>query len=128
MAAATNGTQRKLSPFGQLIRQMRTTHGWSQAVVARRAGITPGYVGLIETGERGEKPALDIVKRIAQALECTIEETEGLMRAGGHLGPDEHLIDGTRPTIVNMIKADPVLTEEQKHVVIAVYRAYRPDA
>lgn len=131
MAVSTDGTNNhrtKGNTFGDLVREIRRSKDWTQGFVAKRAGMSPGYVGLIETGERGDRPKLDMVKRLAQALGTNVEETEALMRAAGHLGPNEELIDGKRPTTLSMIEADPRLTDYQKSVVAAVYRAYLPDA
>ncbi len=46
----------------------RTTRGLSQAAVARRAGITPAYLSLLEHRLR-RNPTLLTLSRLAEALE-----------------------------------------------------------
>lgn len=126
--APTNGRLREPTPFGALVRDLRIRAGISQAALAHLCGISPGYVGLIETGERGERPSLDIVKRFASALRASIEETELLLRAAGHLGEHERLIRQDRVTVLEAIDGDQRLTASQKAALIATYRAFLPDA
>lgn len=114
--------------FGQVVRQIRIAKGLSQQEVANRAGFSPGYVGLIESGDRGGRPKLDTVKRVGQGLNATVAETEALMRATGYLRDDEPLIDDSRPTLLGAIAADPRLTVEQKAAFVVFYRACVPDS
>ncbi len=51
--------------FGRQVRDARLARGWSAAELARRAGISPPFVHLIETGQSGSAEA---AARIAQAL------------------------------------------------------------
>src|SRR4051794_661677 len=75
-----------LSPFGELVLAIRTRRGFSQKQVARLGGISPGYVGLIESGERGKRPSRDKVLAIADGLRATDAERTALLRAAGHEG------------------------------------------
>lgn len=52
--------------FGEKVRELRQTKGWSQEELAFRAGIHRNYLGGIERGERN--PALDNIAAIAKAL------------------------------------------------------------
>lgn len=72
-----------LTPFGEVLRRLRKERDISQAALARNAGVSPGYIGLIETGLRGERPSLDICKKVAQGLKLDVAETEELLRAAG---------------------------------------------
>lgn len=125
--------------FGELLRELRTKPcggasceyctmdepelcgGVSQGTLARRSGVSPGYIGLIETGQRGKNPSREIIKRLSGALKCTVEELEMLMRVAGHLGPNERLIDEERVTVLAAIEADPVLVKEDKVMLISMY-------
>ena len=40
------------SSFAETIRENRTRLGWSQRTLARQAGVTPGYIALLEKGNR----------------------------------------------------------------------------
>lgn len=105
--------------FGKLLRQHRRELGLSQAEVAKRAGVSTGYVGLMETGLRGSRPNEYTVKVIAHALRLSLVETESLLRAGGLLGEDESLL--TQTTIDEAIASDDLLTEGQKDLMRAFY-------
>ncbi|MEK6608072.1 MAG: helix-turn-helix transcriptional regulator [Myxococcota bacterium] len=52
--------------FGRRIRELRTKRGWTQEVLAAKAGKHWTYIGGIERGERN--PTLDVIEDLAQAL------------------------------------------------------------
>jgi transcriptional regulator with XRE-family HTH domain len=58
--------------FGKKIRTMRKMHGWSQEVLAEKAGLHPTYIGGIERGERN--PSLINLVRLAKALRVSLPE------------------------------------------------------
>jgi transcriptional regulator with XRE-family HTH domain len=113
---------RELTPFGRVFRHLRTQQGLSQVAIATRAGVSTGYVGLIETGGRGGKPSLDVVKRFAQALNANLDETEDLLKAAGWLRPGESLLQVDRPTTPHIIESDPFLDDTQKSLLIGIYQ------
>jgi transcriptional regulator with XRE-family HTH domain len=119
---ATAGPQP--TSFGRLLRDYRTERHLSQATLARLAGVSAGYVGLIETGDRGERPSLDIVKRFAQGLSLDVSETECLMRASGHLGPHETLIQDGRASFATTVANNRRLTSRQKELLISLYDSW----
>jgi transcriptional regulator with XRE-family HTH domain len=121
----TPGTRRQPTAFGKTVRMLRASRGLSQAAVARRAFISPGYLGLLETGKRGDRPSLDMVKRFGQALTVTVDEMEALMRTAGHLGRDEKFIPGDQPTTIEVIDQDRRLTKSQKDVAEGDLRRVR---
>lgn len=51
---------------GQTIRAARHTHGWTQAALAKRSGLSPNYIARLERGELG--PSLFVANRITAAL------------------------------------------------------------
>jgi transcriptional regulator with XRE-family HTH domain len=53
------------------MRRMRQEHGWTQAELAERAGLSANYVARLERGELG--PSLFVAFRIAEALETQVE-------------------------------------------------------
>jgi transcriptional regulator with XRE-family HTH domain len=111
-----------MATFGELVRDLRKARDISQAKLAEKAGISDGYVGLIEIGQRGQRPSLEVVKKIAGALETTEDETEQLLRATGHLGEDEKWIISRRPTVLDAVRSDRRLTRDQKQLMIDVYQ------
>jgi transcriptional regulator with XRE-family HTH domain len=113
------------SAFGKVLRDLRVASGISQAELARNAMVSAGYVGLIETGERGERPSLDIVKRFAQGVSANVEELESLMRAAGHLGQHESLVDSEQPTVPSIVERDRFLSRKQKQILVMLYEDMR---
>lgn len=63
------------APIGIRISSRRKALGVSQAALARRAGISPSYLNLIERNKRDVGGAL--LKRIAQALEVELDSLTG---------------------------------------------------
>ena len=115
----TSVTPKQLG-MGPLVRFFRKQQGMTQQEVATRAGISTAYIGLIEQGERGRRPARDMVRSLAQALDLNLEETEMLFRAGGHLAAEERLF-GAGPGVVQAIEADPCLPDASKRLMITLY-------
>ena len=63
--------------FGQRVRELRTSRGYSQEAFAARCELDRTYIGGIERGERNV--ALRNIEAIAKALDVTITTlTEGL--------------------------------------------------
>jgi transcriptional regulator with XRE-family HTH domain len=52
---------------GTVLKQQRAMMGWTQAEVAKRAGVTKFYISLLESGTR-RAPSLPVRKRLAKAL------------------------------------------------------------
>src|SRR5947207_13381462 len=52
--------------LGHAVRQIREMRGYSQSLLAQKAGLQPNTVALIERGERGV--SLDAVNKLATAL------------------------------------------------------------
>ena len=50
----------------------RFQKGWTQSELAIKVGVTQGYISQIETGEA--VPNLFVAKRLAEALEISIEQ------------------------------------------------------
>lgn len=61
-----------LIQFGRRVRVLRDERGWSQEVLAEKAGIHRTYVGGIERGLRNV--ALVNIARIAKAFGLTLSE------------------------------------------------------
>ena len=54
------------------LRELRKQHGWSQADLAERLGVSRQAVNAIETGKHD--PSLPLAFRIARLFEMTIED------------------------------------------------------
>lgn len=73
-----NAQNRKvLVAFGNKIKKVRQSKGFSQETLAEKAGLHRTYIGTVERGERN--PALVNLVRIADALSVDLSTlTEGL--------------------------------------------------
>lgn len=56
--------------LGQTVRQLREQAGWSQAGLARAAGMTQSAVARFEAG--GNVPTLPVLDRLARALDADL--------------------------------------------------------
>lgn len=56
---------------GESIRRARQSHGWTQAALAERAGLSPNYVARLERGELGA--SLFVATKICDALGVSID-------------------------------------------------------
>lgn len=68
---------------GESIRRARQEHGWTQAALAERAGLSPNYIARLERGELGA--SLFVAAKICEALSITIDSlmgTSDIMRSG----------------------------------------------
>ena len=64
-----------LKHFGNNLKALRSTRAWTQDELGERADLNPKYVGEIERGERN--PSLDVILRLARALEVDAAELVG---------------------------------------------------
>jgi transcriptional regulator with XRE-family HTH domain len=97
---------------GDFIRQQRQGANLSLRRLADRAGISNPYLSQIERGIR--KPSAEILKRLSRALQISAEtlySRAGLIEEGPN-----------RPTVVEAIEADMMLTPRQKQVLLDLYR------
>ena len=62
--------------IGERIRQRRIEKGISAAELARRAGVSKGYLSEIETGQ-APRPSGDVLYRLATALGTTMADLLG---------------------------------------------------
>ena len=67
-----------VNSFGNVLRQFRSTAGWTQEQLAFEAGIDRTFVGLLESGRR--QPSLSVVFALATALGTTPEHLVRLTR------------------------------------------------
>lgn len=59
-----------MQSFGDRVKQLRDTHGWSQETLAEKAAITSRYLSDIENNVRPvSKVTIGVVERLACALD-----------------------------------------------------------
>jgi transcriptional regulator with XRE-family HTH domain len=99
---------------GRFIREQRESARITLRKLSDLAGISNPYLSQIERGLR--KPSAEILQQIAGALRISAETL--YIRAGILEARDgDH-------DLVGAILGDPVLTEEQKHTLLRVYRSF----
>ena len=113
------------SAIGYRIREQRRVKGVTQAAMARRLGISPSYLNLIETNKRAVGGSLLV--RLAQFLDMDVDALSGVI--------ERRLSDDLRemPTdpLFRRIGIDPTQTDEVvalfpdwARAMLRVYRAY----
>jgi transcriptional regulator with XRE-family HTH domain len=58
--------------FAARLRELRRSRGLTQTELARGAGVTPTYIGRLESA--GASPGIDLVDRLARALGTTTHD------------------------------------------------------
>ena len=103
--------------LGSYIRAQRQLSAMSLRQLAALSNVSNAYLSQIERGLH--QPSLKVVRAIAQALNIS---TEYLLSQSGVLeSPDP--AEQTNAELA--ISSDPVLTDEEKEVVLGVYRSLR---
>ncbi len=64
---------------GRVVKKLREHKGWSRADLAARAGISAGYVEMLESGRCGV-PSLRVLRGIGDALRVNVETLLGPVR------------------------------------------------
>lgn len=135
-ATGSSATAKVPSEFGFLVRELRGKRKMTQASVAGLAKVSAGYIGLIEGGDRGQRPSLGFVTRVAEALNASVPERRSLLRASGHLAADElsTLAEAAaaadppppieRPTFAQFVRGDPRLDKQQRKLLIRLYESW----
>lgn len=59
--------------IGERIVELRNMRGLTQTNLARMVGMSKGYLSEIETGKKETNLTLDMAKRIAEALDVSLE-------------------------------------------------------
>lgn len=110
----TNPWQEQLETLGEFLRTQRKLANLSQRELAAMTDLSNAYLSQIERGMH--EPSVRVLRSIAQALDLSANTL--LAQAG--------LVDDTVPARLTeeAIRADPILSNEQKQALLAVYRSY----
>lgn len=101
--------------LGDYIREQRRTAQISLRQLAEAAGVSNPYLSQIERGLR--KPSADILQQIAKGLRIS---AEALYVQAGILEDD-----AADTEVPAAIRADTVITERQKQVLLDIYESFR---
>jgi transcriptional regulator with XRE-family HTH domain len=88
-----------VSEFGERLRRERLAAGLSQNELGRRAGVNPGTINRLETGER-EPPGRDQALALAEALGLAPAERDRLLAAAELLPDPVARLGAADPTLV----------------------------
>lgn len=111
--------------FGQTVKKLRLSRDpfVSQERLAQAAGISPGYVGLLEVDDRGSRPSKKTATAIGSALNLTLPEMEELLRSGGLLAQGASLIHPP-DSFGAMVDTDPFLSDEQREILKLTFESW----
>jgi transcriptional regulator with XRE-family HTH domain len=116
-ASARDMGRAQLEHLGRLIREQRKAAEMSLRDLAARTNVSNPYLSQLERGLH--EPSVRVLKAIATALNMS---AEALMVQAGML--DERPLTDPPPAVVDAVRADPLLTEEQRVALLTVYRSY----
>lgn len=108
--------------LGRVLREQRELVGLTQAEVARRAGVTGGYLWRLEMSER--HPSQDVCVRLATVLGL---DPVDIQRLAGYLRDEELEQYVPGGAVRKAIVGDPRLTAEHKRGLLALYRSFVGD-
>jgi transcriptional regulator with XRE-family HTH domain len=110
----TNPWQTQVETLGEFLRSQRKLANLSLRELAARSDLSNAYLSQIERGMH--EPSVRVLRSLAQALNLsanTVLAQAGMLDEGANPRPTQ-----------DAIRADPVLSDEQKQALLAVYRSY----
>ena len=107
----------QLQRLGKGIRDQRTAAELSLRELAGRTNVSNPYLSQLERGLH--EPSVRVLKAIATALNMS---AEALMVQAGML--DAPTDGESAPSVVDAIRADPLLSDDQRTALLTVYRSY----
>ncbi len=106
-----------LERLGRIIREQRTLAEMSLRELAARTDVSNPYLSQHERGLH--EPSVRVLRAIAKALNMSAEAL--MVQAGMIDAPDDA---EPHPTVLDAVRSDPNLTDEQRAALVAVYRSY----
>lgn len=114
------GWEAQRTLLGEFIRTQRRLANLSLRDLAERAAVSNPYLSQIERGLH--EPSVRVLKAIASALDLSAET---LLAQAGLLEQRDDSAGATEPGgTAAAIRADPLLTDDQRQALVAVYRSY----
>ena len=112
-----------VSNFGATLRVLRERAALSQRGLARRCGLTPAYVSLLEGGRR--MPERPTVERLAEALDLSSEDCGRLLLSAGYAAPVAAVAAPAGPlAVAESVIDDADLTPQQRDVIARLTALY----
>jgi transcriptional regulator with XRE-family HTH domain len=116
--ALDEAARKQLEALGEFIRDRRKMAELSLRDLADKANVSNPYLSQIERGLH--TPSVRVLKAIANALNVSAEQL--LVQAG--LLEAEAVDPDLAPSVVEAIRLDPLLTDDQRQAMLAVYGSY----
>lgn len=76
-----------MTPFGNVLSQLRRSRKLQQRELAERIGVQPCYISSIEGGKKGP-PSKHVLQKLIEILQLSSEEIESLQSS---IGPSERV-------------------------------------
>jgi len=73
--------------IGMTLKRLREARAITQVDLARRSGLTQGYIAKIESAKYAPDPALSVVIKLAKALDVSIGELVAGKKSGKRRRP-----------------------------------------
>jgi transcriptional regulator with XRE-family HTH domain len=119
--------KRQAESFGRYLRTQRKLADLSLRELAAMTDVSNAYLSQLERGQH--QPSVRVLRSLADALNVTAQQM--VAQAGlldEEAGPEDdgapEQRTGSRSLTEGAILADPQLTDEQKHALLAVYRNF----
>ena len=123
MASADEATpRRQLVALGELIRAQRQQAQLTLRDLAARTNVSNPYLSQIERGLH--EPSVRVLRAIAGALNMS---AEALLVQAGLLEGDPDARPEV-PTVVEAVRADPRLNDDQRRALLSVYQSFIDEA
>ena len=117
MAAPDERVREQLDALGSFIREQRHKAEMSLRELADKANISNPYLSQVERGLH--EPSVRVLTSIASALNLSAET---LLRGAGLLDGESEA--ARRRETEEVIATDPLLRDDQRETLLAVYRNY----
>lgn len=109
--------------FGPLVRRERESRKIGLRDMARRIGVSPTYLSMVERGEFSP-PAEDKVVAIADILDCNRDK---FLALAGKISSDVHNLIVKTPRISALVRATPNLSPTQLDDLVNLLKQSRDD-
>lgn len=108
------------------LKRLRLQKQWTQPVLAAEAEVSKGYVYMLESGEM-DNPSLDILHKIAKALDCTIADLVGDPKVSVKDVPIEIPESLQRFARHKRKTGEPLTEDDLKNLARTEFRGKRPE-
>jgi transcriptional regulator with XRE-family HTH domain len=111
--------RRQLVALGELIRAQRQQAQLTLRDLAARTNVSNPYLSQLERGLH--EPSVRVLRAIAGALNMS---AEALLVQAGLLEGDPDAPKPEVPTVVDAVRADPRLNDDQRRALLSVYQSF----